>query len=278
MGLGSPWVYLAAAALSFAATLVTSPAGMSGAVLVLPLQTGVLGAPSGAVMPTNLLYNAIATPGALYRFWRQGQTGGWLTPLVVVATLPGVVFGSVLRVEEGGSARAFDFLIAAVLVPLGMWLLSQAMVRARSSRPAPVGQARPGWDEGGRERPPAPKLIGALAAGVGVVGGIYGIGSGSVLAPILVGLGYSPRLVSPASLASTMVTSIAGAITLLVMTTFHGGIVAPAWGLGVVLGVGGIIGGYVGARIQPWIPDNAIRAVLGLLVAAVGVHYLWIGA
>jgi hypothetical protein len=38
----------------------------------------VLGTPSPAVTPTNLLYNVVATPGALYRYWRQGQTGGRL--------------------------------------------------------------------------------------------------------------------------------------------------------------------------------------------------------
>jgi uncharacterized protein len=33
----------------------------------------VLGTPSLSVTPTNLLYNVVATPGALYRYWRQGQ-------------------------------------------------------------------------------------------------------------------------------------------------------------------------------------------------------------
>ena len=37
-----------------------------------------LGTPSLAITPTNLLYNVVATPGALYRYWRQGQTeGAW---------------------------------------------------------------------------------------------------------------------------------------------------------------------------------------------------------
>jgi hypothetical protein len=52
---------------------------VSGAALLLPFQVGVLGTPSPAVTPTNLLYNIVATPGALYRYWRQHQTGGALT-------------------------------------------------------------------------------------------------------------------------------------------------------------------------------------------------------
>jgi hypothetical protein len=34
-------------------------------VLLLPLQVGVLGTPSLAITPTNLLYNVVATPGAV---------------------------------------------------------------------------------------------------------------------------------------------------------------------------------------------------------------------
>ena len=57
---------------------LSRPAGISGAVLLLPFQVSVLGTPSPAVTLTNLLYNVIATPGALYRYRRQHQTGGRL--------------------------------------------------------------------------------------------------------------------------------------------------------------------------------------------------------
>jgi uncharacterized membrane protein YfcA len=49
---------------------------------------GVLGTPSPSVTPTNLLYNVVATPGALYRYWRQGQTGGRLALVLIAGTLP----------------------------------------------------------------------------------------------------------------------------------------------------------------------------------------------
>ncbi len=40
-----------------------------------------------------------ATPGALYRYWRQGQTGGRLALVLIAGTVPGVIAGSVIRVE-----------------------------------------------------------------------------------------------------------------------------------------------------------------------------------
>ena len=54
---GVPWEWPVGAACSFVLALVTTPAGVSGAVLLLPIQLSVLHVPSPAVTPTNLLFN-----------------------------------------------------------------------------------------------------------------------------------------------------------------------------------------------------------------------------
>ncbi len=252
------WVYLAALGASFTIATLASPAGVSGAVLLLPFQVGVLGTPSPAVTPTNLLYNVVATPGALYRYWRQRQTGGRLTRILIAGTLPGVVAGSIIRVEVLPGSRAFDAVIAAVLTPLGAWLILRK------------GGRRVRWLS-------VPVLIG-LAACVGCVGGIYGIGGGSVLAPLLIASGRPPSDVAPATLAATFVTSVAGVVTFLALSTSHHGPVAPDWGVGLALGVGGLLGGYTGARVQPHLPEVAIRRLLGFLVVAIGVRYAVLAA
>src|ERR1700721_399427 len=77
----------------------TEGVALAAAVLLLPFQVSVLGTPSPSVTPTNLLYNVVATPGALYRYWRQGQTGGRLALVLIAGTLPGGVAGSVMRGE-----------------------------------------------------------------------------------------------------------------------------------------------------------------------------------
>jgi uncharacterized membrane protein YfcA len=253
------WVYIGALAASFIVASVASPAGVSGAVLLLPFQVGVLGTPSPSVTPTNLLYNVVATPGALYRYWRQGQTGGQLTRLLVLGALPGVIAGSIIRVELLPGATVFDVVIAALLFPLGVWLVLDRKVLGRAVRLSTA-------------------VIAITAAVVGVVGGIYGIGGGSILAPLLIGSGRSPSEVAPATLASTFVTSIAGVATFVVLSAHHHESVAPDLGVGIALGVGGLVGGYVGARLQPRLPESLIRRLLGLLVLAIGIRYAWLAA
>jgi uncharacterized membrane protein YfcA len=258
--LSGVWVYVVGVAAAFLVSSVASPVGVSGAVLLLPFQVGVLGTPSPAVTPTNLLYNVVATPGALYRYWRQRQTGGRLTAVLLAGTLPGVIGGSVMRVELLPGPRVFDGAIAVVLVPLGLWLLLQHH-RSRTERPA-VSLSEP--------------LLIAVAAVTGCVGGIYGIGGGSILAPILIGSGRPAADVAPATLASTFLTSVGGVVAFLILSVSHSGSVGPDWGVGIALGVGGLLGGYTGARLQPHLPEAAIRRLLGVLVLAIGIRYAWL--
>ena len=255
------WTEVVALIAAYLIAVVTTPAGISGAVLLLPFQISVLATPSPSVTPTNLLYNVVATPGALYRYWRQGQTGGRLALVLIAGTLPGVIAGSVIRVKLIPGPRVFDVVVAAVLIPLGTWLML--------TRPARTGQPdrRPA-------RPiPVPVLM-VLAAVVGCVGGIYGIGGGAFLAPVLIGSGRRPSEVAPAALASTFVTSAGGVITFTILSLHQHISVAPDWPTGIALGIGGLAGGYTGARLQSRMPDVLIRRLVGVLVIAIGAYFL----
>jgi uncharacterized membrane protein YfcA len=253
------WTEVVALLAAYAMAVLATPAGISGAVLLLPFQVSVLGTPSPSVTPTNLLYNVVATPGALYRYWRQGQTGGRLALVLIAGTVPGVIAGSVIRVELLPGPAVFDLVVAAVLVPLGVWL---ALTRPAKDEPDRAARLIP-----------APVLV-VLAAAVGCVGGIYGIGGGSILAPVLIGTGRRPSQVAPAALASTLVTSVAGVITFTILSLHQPGAVAPDWDTGVALGLGGLAGAYTGARLQSHLPDALIRRLLGILVIAIGARYL----
>ncbi|MEV6263976.1 sulfite exporter TauE/SafE family protein [Streptomyces sp. NPDC051784] len=247
--------------LGFAAGLLisvaTAPVGVSGAVFLLPVQVSLLGVPSPAVTPTNLLYNVVAGPGALLRYLRAGRLGGPLTRLLIAGTLPGVVLGALIRVFAVPGPRVFRLLVAALLLPLGLWLGLRTL-RPTSAR-AP--------------RPPSPRATRTLALLVGAVGGIYGIGGGSLLGPILVGRGTPVATAAPAALAATFTTSVVGAATYALLSLTTTGDVTPDWLLGLSCGVGGLLGGYLGAHLQPHLPENALRLLLAALATGVGSLY-----
>ncbi|BCJ52554.1 UPF0721 transmembrane protein [Actinoplanes sp. NBRC 14428] len=242
--------------------VLTTPVGVSGAVFLLPVQLSVLAVPNPAVTPTNLLFNVVSGPGALLRYGRRGALAGPLTRLLLWGTLPGVVAGALIRVYAVPGPRAFRLIVAAFLLPLGVWLCLRTVRPGR----APAGP------------PPAPRTVTLLSLAVGVVGGIYGIGGGSILGPILVGRGMPVAVVGPAALASTFVTSIVGAGTYALLALTTDGTIAPHWVVGLSCGAGGLIGGYAGARLQPRLPEKGLRLLLGIMAATVGVLYVILAA
>jgi hypothetical protein len=104
------------------------------------------------------------------------------------------------------------------------------------------------------------RAVGIIGGIYGIIGGIYGIGGGSLLSPILVGCGFPVSTVAPAALASTFLTSILGALTYTALALTTPADIAPAWTLGLLCGLGGLIGGYLGARLQPRLPEPALRS------------------
>jgi len=254
-----PWEWPVGALCAFALALITTPAGVSGAVLLLPIQLSVLHVPSPAVTPTNLLFNIAAIPGGLLRFWHERRLRNPLSSLLVAGTLPGVIAGAIIRVELLSSSRAFMLVAAGVLLPLGLWLALGSQ-RLPPARPTPSRRAR--------------RWIWVLSMVVGTVGGIYGIGGGSILAPVLLAVGYSAYEVAPATLTATFLTSLAGIVTYQILQATHGGTIAPDWALGLFLGAGGFLGSYCGARLQRRLPERALRRLLGVFACLVAARYI----
>ncbi len=121
-----------------------------------------------------------------------------------------------------------------------------------------------------------PALL-VLSLAVGLVGGVYGMGGGGIIAPFLAALFRLPVFtIAGAALAGTFVSSLAGVAiyTLLAPHYGHLGPVAPDWTLGVLFGLGGFLGIYLGARLQRFFPARFIRLGLGLLMVGLALKYI----
>jgi hypothetical protein len=120
-----------------------------------------------------------------------------------------------------------------------------------------------------------PALL-ALVFVVGIIGGTYGIGGGAIIAPFCVAvLGLPVPLVAGAALAGTFATSVVGVLVYSLLPLPDGGVAAPDWVLGSLFGLGGLPGMYLGAAMQKYVPQRALRVGLGIVLAAMGVGYLW---
>ena len=298
---------------AFLVSSFTASAGVSGAFLLLPFQMSVLHFTSPAVSPTNLIYNIVATPGGLYRYIREKRMAWQLTWVVIAGTLPGVFAGAWIRIYYLHNPRPFKFFVGLVLLYLGFRLGSEvlglnkkakertrqlekkfaeqaARIKEQHSHGVAAGLppeaivktktfslSKVEYEFWGETYSFNTMLIFILALAVGLIGGIYGIGGGGIIAPFCVSIcGLPVYTVAGAALAGTFLTSIAGVTYYHIFEVAAGGnnAIAPDWALGALFGIGGLLGTYVGAYLQKYLPEKIINGVLAVLVLFLSLSYI----
>lgn len=290
----------------------TSMGGVSGAFLLLPFQISVLKFTSPAVSPTNLVFNIVAIPSGVYRYIREGRMNWPLTWVIILGTLPGLLFGALIRVRWLPHPTHFKLFVGCVLLYIGGRLLYDQTPWAKRKKAriqefeAQVQQRlqkvlKEAGYTGGRGLPPAARVKTAswswkrvsyvflgetfsfnapalflLALVVGLVGGTYGIGGGAIIAPFLASIFELPiYTIAGAALMGTFITSVAGVAIYYCLAPFcPGQVVAPDLLLGALFGVGGFCGMYLGARLQKFIPGTIIRIGLGVVITGLALRYI----
>lgn len=292
----APWV---PPVVAFVISFFTSMGGISGAFLLLPFQVSVLGFASPAVSSTNMVYNVIATPAGVYRYFREGRMAWPLVLSVIVGTFPGVLIGVLIRIIYLPDPGNFKFFVGAVLLYVGVRLAYDTFKPKKNiiengskadtgSGPAQIANAgfeyreisirRIAFNFAGQDYSFSPLGIGALSLLVGIIGGAYGIGGGAIIAPIFVAVfGLPIYAVAGATLAGTFLTSAFGIIFYQVIAPVFAETslsVAPDWRLGFFFGIGGLAGIYLGARCQKFVPAGLIKFLLSLIILMVAGKYL----
>jgi uncharacterized membrane protein YfcA len=274
---------------AFSISSLTSTGGVSGAVLILPFQVSFLGFASPAVSPTNLLYNIIAIPSGVYRYYKEGRMVWPLTWTIIIGTLPGLFLGAIIRIKYLPDARAFKLFAAAVLFYIGLRLLLDMFKKANDSKKAVLGGQfhitplefnlkRIGYEFNGTPYYASTFWLFMLSLIVGVIGGTYGIGGGAIIAPFLVTMFRLPvHTVAGAALMGTFLSSIAGVIIYAVISPFYSHTqlaITPDWFLGALFGIGGAMGMYIGARLQRFMPAKLIKGLLAACVLFISIKYV----
>lgn len=294
---------------AFAISFFTSMGGVSGAFLLLPFQMSFLGYTNPSVSATNQVFNIVAIPSGVYRYWKEGRMVWPLTWVVVLGTLPGVFIGAFVRVAYLPNPKNFKLFAAAVLLYIGARMgldlvkrntggnsaatsekRFQDMVRRyKENKSANDGEdmmvaarithfnlRRLGYTFYGESFDVSFWGIFSLSFIVGIVGGIYGIGGGSIIAPFFVTFfGLPVYTVAGAALMGTFVTSIAGVVFYQTIALYYPHVsVAPDWLLGALFGIGGMAGMYLGARLQKFVSAKAIKWMLALIIMFTASEYI----
>ena len=270
---------------AFGISFFTSMGGISGAFLLLPFQMSVLGFTSPAVTSTNFLFNVTGTPGGVYRYARECRFVWPVAILIVAGIIPGVLIGYYVRITYLPDPKTFKFFVGCVLLLIAVKLLKEALNGKAAA-------AQDGCSLSDRIEDSSieiktthfnfkgtvysfttAKLLG-LALVVGIIGGVYGIGGGSIIAPFLITFfGLPVYAIAGAVLLGTFVSSLAG-VTFYSLIPINGAVAAPDWLLGILFGVGGLMGMYLGAKVQKYVPGRWIKLMLGTVIIMVASKYI----
>ena len=297
---------------AFCISFFTSMGGVSGAFLILPFQMSFLGFTNPSVSSTNHLFNIVAIPSGVYRYIREGRMVWPLTWVVIIGTLPGVFIGAFVRVAYLPNPKNFKLFAAMILLYIGTRMIRdllrkplpgadkassekrfQELVRQYRKKQEGAervkGKALPavrithfnykrlGYEFYGESFDISIWTILTLSFIVGIVGGVYGIGGGSIIAPFFVSFcGLPVYTVAGAALMGTFVTSIAGVIFYQAIAPFYPDMsIAPDWMLGTLFGLGGMCGMYFGARCQKYVPAKVIKWMLGGIIVFTALKYIF---
>jgi len=288
----------------------TSMGGISGAFLLLPFQLSVLNYTAPSVSGTNHVFNIVAIPSGVYRYIKEGRMAWPLTWVIILGTLPGVFFGYYLRVYYLPDPKTFKVFVGLVLLYIGIRLVMDLL--GLSKQPESVKALEKKFKEKSEQikRQRSAQLVSGLPVEasiktlkvnykkvvyefwgerfefnilnvslvtfiVGVVGGAYGIGGGSIIAPFLVSVCKLPvYTIAGAALMGTFVTSVAGGVFFTFAPAVGGQSAMPDWPLGILFGIGGLCGMYLGARAQKFVPQRYIKIFLAVVIVGLAIKYI----
>lgn len=105
-----------------------------------------------------------------------------------------------------------------------------------------------------------------IGLGVGVAAAFTGLGGGIVMVPLLLALGFDAQKAVGTSFLAILIISVSALAA-------HGKMANVDWKMGLLLGVGGIVGAQIGARLVEHVSTAGFRKVFAVVLVGVGVYF-----
>lgn len=232
--------------------------GLGGAEFRLPVLVGLLGLPAKRAVPMNLAISFAVLAAALPVRAVSLTLGPVLEAGVTVGLLmAGGLIGAFVGpgIVQRLRVRTFEWLLLVVLVGIGGLLIWEGLVSQGESRGLIADILV--W-----------RAAAALAFGVGIglVSSLLGVAGGELIIPTLVlGFGLEIKAAGTASLAISLPTVLMG------LARYAAVGVLPTGGpilksIVIPMALGSVAGGILGGGLVGFVPGQALKVALGLLL------------
>jgi uncharacterized membrane protein YfcA len=234
---------------TFCAGLLVGLSGIGAGALITPLLILGFGLRADLAVGTDLVYGGITKVVGAAAHWRLRHVDWRLGATLAAVSVPGSALGTFLAVRitlAPGSDTRLKAMIGCVLIVVSIVLIFQPFKCLKMAR-----------------RPLTIVTIGYVFI-VGLLVGLTGVGSGSLMLPFLA---IVHRL-SPVRAVATDIFH--GAILVILSAAFHANAGHVEWTLLPLLTAGSIPGVLLGSHFAPRLPEPALRLVLSAVLLISG--------
>ncbi len=243
--------------------------GVGGGSLMTPFLMVVMGVPAPTAIGTDMVYATVTKLTGSWQHYRQRSVNLEVALFLGVGSIPASLLG--VRTLEW-IKNSFDeervnaimiTVIATTLVVVGASLIFRTFMPERWTE-----RKQHRWDGKGRmslQRRVFTIVFGAIG---GYLVGLTSIGSGSIMAVILLLLyPLSPAVIVGTDIAHATVLSLVTGLAHMTQGNVDFGLVGT-------LLLGSIPGVLIGSRVAPWLPSRPLRIVLSVMLIFVGTTLL----
>lgn len=200
--------------------------GIGGGTVLVPLLVLVIGLPQHRAHATSLAAIILTAGSGMARFAGDGAVNFGVGVAIAAGAIAGAFLGAAFMHRLSADRLRQGFAILLALVSLQMLLGASVAPAAVSTTGVAV-------------------VLGSLALGVvaGVLSALMGVGGGVIMVPAMVMLfGFTQHVAEGTSLLIIIPTALVGSIR-------HSRNGYTDWKIGLVLGIGGIAGAWLGAGV-----------------------------
>lgn len=284
--------------------------GEASGIFSMPYSMTILHFDSVSLSPTSLITTFLNPFGALFGYWRSGQWNLDLALWLCVGAILGSPIGPFIRVFWLTDPDPFKMVIGMALFLMSVHLMiqvtpwylkrtarqqrfkkkfDQMMEENRNAGKTPSGLPDDFeiktiersirivriryWDEEQTFSVPLMVCIGFI---VGIVASALGVGGGFMLVPIMVTVFGIPMYVLVAATVPFVITLSVTSLLSYVFTVplLTGATAKPDWAFGLFVASGAILGAWVAAKTQKYIPEKILKPLLAAVTGLVGALYI----
>jgi len=245
--------------------------GIGGGTVVVPAMVYLLGMDQHLAQGTSLLMQLLPLGlGAMWVYWKRGAVDLWAGIVCALGFLPGGYLGG--RVALAISSHHLEALFGLFLVFSAAMLVFEPGAKRAAARAAKAAGPSGAVDTSSAPQAPAgrtsnAKLIGvfAMSVFVGTASGLFGIGGGVLIVPLLVLLfGFEQHRAQGTSLIALVPPTGLFAC----LTYYHAHQVDLKVAL--LLTPGFVLGGVLGGRLATRLASRTMRLVFAVFLLLIG--------